>query len=460
MSGPRRQLSMFDAICIIVGIIIGSSIYKTTPFIASLVGSPASLIGAWLLGGVIAILGALCYAELTTTYPEDGGDYVFLTRAFGRRTGFLFAWAEYWIVRPGNVGMMAFVFATFAQKLVPLQIGNNEYVGQAIYATSAIAILTVLNVLGVRTGKLTQNLLSTAKVLGLVVVIFVGLFVAPAMSVESAEVPPTASAGNVDTSVPSTDFRLAMIMVLFAYGGWNEVSYVAAELRHPERDLYRALLIGIAVVTTVYVMVNLAFLRVLGLSGIADSNAVAADVVIPTFGDWGGRLISVLVCVSALGAINGMLFTGARIYYVVGKEHALVRWLGRWSGQLDSPVRSLGLQAFITIALVIGFGWYQSGFERLFNFTAPVYWFFAFMVGVSLLVLRASEPNRRRPHPVLGYPWIPLFFCLTCSVLCESSFLYALSQGGGEAYWAGGLMLAGIAVTLLFDGDKANQATS
>ncbi len=433
---------MFDATCIIVGIIIGSGIYKTTPMIAGMVGSPWGLIGAWVLGGGIALLGALCYAELTTTYPEVGGDYVFLSRAFGRHAGFLFAWAEYWIVRPGNVGMMAFVFATFAQKLWPLQLGQGEDVDQVVYASVSIAVLTALNILGVQTGKSTQNLLSTVKVLGLLAVVFIGLFVAPATTV-------------VSPVEPASNFRLAMILVLFTYGGWNEVSYVAAELRNPERDLYRSLLIGIAVVTTIYVTVNLAFLRVLGLPGIAASQAVAADVLTPVHGEWGARLISLLVCVSSLGAINGMLFTGSRIYYAVGNEHPLVGWLGRWSGRLDAPVRALGLQALITVALVIGFGWYKQGFERLTNFTTPVYWFFAFMVGTSLLVLRARDSDRRRPHPTPWYPWIPLFFCLTCAVLCESSFFYALETGGDEAFWAGGLMLAGVAVTLLVDRDQA-----
>lgn len=440
MSAPRRQLTVFDATCIIVGVIIGSGIYKTTPMIAGMVGSPLGLIGAWVLGGGIALLGALCYAELTTTYPEDGGDYVFLSRAFGRRAGFLFAWAEYWIVRPGNIGMMAFVFATFAEKLYPLKIGLSNDLNQVVYASAAILVLTMLNILGVQTGKSTQNLLTTIKVIGLIAVVMVGLFLAPAATEQTVSQPPN-------------NFRLAMILVLFTYGGWNEVSYVAAEMRHPERDLFRALLIGIAVVTTIYVTVNLAFLRVLGMEGIINSQAVAADVLTPNFGDWGGRLINILVCISSLGAINGMLFTGARIYYVVGTDHPIVSWLGRWSGRMDSPVRALGLQAAITVALITGFGSYERGFERLTNFTTPVYWFFAFMVGVSLLVLRTKDPERRRRHPTPLYPWIPLFFSLTCAVLCESSFIYALSdpKGRNEALWACGFMLAGVAVTLLFE---------
>lgn len=443
MAGPRRQLTTFDATCIIVGIIIGSGIYKTTPMIAGMVGSPLQLLGAWVLGGVIALLGALCYAELTTTYPEEGGDFAFLSRAFGRPAGFLFAWAEYWIIRPGNLGMMAFVFATFAHRLWPLEIGNTASLGQIAYASLALAVLTALNILGVQTGKTTQNVLATIKVLGLAVVIVVGLFVAPGSTAPAPAGPPS-------------NFRLAMILVLFTYGGWNEVSYVAAEVKNPERNLFRALLAGIAVVTTVYVLVTFAFLRVLGLPGIASSEAVAADVLTPNFGPLGGRIINLMVCVSALGAINGMLFTGARIFYAVGNQHALVGWLGRWSARLDSPVRALLLQAVVSIALVVGFGWDERGFERLTNFTAPVYWFFAFMVGITLFILRSQNPDRRRPHPVPLYPWIPLVFGLTCAVLCESSLLYAMAENKGEALWAGLFMLAGAALIPFLDRDRAS----
>lgn len=443
-AGPKRQLGLFDATCIIVGIIIGSGIYKSTPLIASNVSSATWLIIAWALGGAIALLGAFCYAELTTTYPEEGGDYIYLTRAFGRHAGFLFAWAEYWIVRPGNVGMMAFVFATFARGLLPASwSSSNRLVIELTLASGSIVVLSVMNILGVQTGKITQNILATVKVLGLIAIIVVGLFFHPG------------GAGAPVELTRNTDFRFAMILVLFAYGGWNEISYVAAEVRNPSRNLIAALIVGIAVVTTLYVLVNVAFLRALGLSGVAGAEQVAADVFREPVGDIGARLVNLLVCISALGAVNGMLFTGARIYYAVGHDNPLVAWLGKWSGTMDSPVRSLVLQGLISVALIIGFGSYEDGFERLTLFTTPVYWFFAFMVGISLMALRWRDRDRPRPHKVALYPWTPLLFCLTCAVLCESSFTYALSQRPGEAAWAIGLMLVGVAVIAIFDNKPA-----
>ncbi|MGE0759899.1 MAG: APC family permease [Pirellulaceae bacterium] len=445
---PKQQLGLFDAACIIVGIIIGSGIYRTTPLIAANVGSAEQLIAVWLLGGFIALLGAMCYAELTTTYPKEGGDYVYLTRAFGRQTGFLFAWAEYWIVRPGNVGMMAFVFATFAYGLLPMAASSPAdgvtaaTVWQVALAAGSVAVLTLINVFGVQTGKTTQNVLATLKVVGLFAIVVVGLFLSPA----AATTPPgTGQGGN---------FRFALILVLFTYGGWNEISYVAAEVRRPERNLFWALLLGLAAVTFLYVCVNLAFVRSLGLAGTASSSQVASDVFRLSYGEWGAKAMNVLVCVSALGAINGMLFTGARIYYAVGSDHHSVAWLGKWSGRLDSPVRALVLQGVISVLLIAGFGWYQDGFERLTLFTTPVYWLFAMMVGISLMILRWRDRDQRRPHKVWFYPWTPLFFCVTCAVLCESSLMYAVSQQRWEALWAICLMLVGVFVSMLFDSHR------
>jgi amino acid transporter len=211
---------------------------------------------------------------------------------------------------------------------------------------------------------------------------------------------------------------------------------------------------GIAAVTFLYVLVNVAFLRTLGLAGTAGSDQVAAAVFRQPFGEWGAKAMNLLVCVSALGAINGMLFTGARIYYAVGSDHRAVAWLGKWSGRLDSPARALVLQGVISVALIIGFGRYKDGFERLTIFTTPVYWFFAFMVGIALMVLRWRDRDRPRPHKVWFYPWTPLLFCLTCAVLCESGVTYALSQPDRTvAWWAIGLMLAGIAISLVLDRD-------
>lgn len=430
---PRRQLTLFDSTCIIVGIIIGSGIYVTTPIIAGNVPSANALLITWIAGGIVAFLGALCYAELSTSFPEDGGDYVFLTRGFGRPVGFLFAWAEFWIIRPGNIGMMAFAFARYANRLYPLRLADHERYDYVVYAALAVLALTAINLRGVRAGKWSQNVLTVAKVIGLAAICLVGL----------TEAAPAAELSAPTSESSSLNWRLAMILVLFTYGGWNEMSYVAAEVKNPERNIFWALVIGSLTVMAIYVIANYAFLQSLGFEGVRTSNALAADVLRGRYGENGARLMSICVCLSCLGAVNGMMFTGSRIYYTLGTQHRLFAWLGRWSPRYDGPVRSLLVQTTFTLILIAGFGWYEDGFTRLLDFTAPVFWLFIFMVGVALFVLRSQPPLGTRPYRVLGYPWIPIVFCIVCALLADSSLTYAINQGGNQAFLALGILIVG-----------------
>jgi amino acid transporter len=438
-TAPKRQLTLLDSTCIIVGIIIGSGIFQTSPMIASCTASPLWLIGLWTLGGALSLIGALCYAELATAYPHNGGDYVYLTRAFGRPTGFLFAWAQLWIVRPGSVGLLAYVFARYANQLYSLGDGTRPLM---IYATAAVLILTGINLLGVRGGKWTQNVLTAIKVLGLAAIVVVGLlFSSPPPP------PPPAAPG-------APDYRLAMILILFTYGGWNEMAYVSAEVRDPRRNILRSLVLGTLAVTLIYVVMNLAFIHALGYRGTADSQAVAADVLRLGLGDWGGRIISLLICISALGAINGMIFTGARITYAMGSEHRFYSWLGRWNPRLDAPLWSLVLQALITVALVVGFGRKSGGFQSLVNFTTPVFWIFFLLVGISLFVLRFREPATPRPYCVPGYPLVPGLFCLSSLFMLYASITWAWENRSPEAFWSIAILVVGCILLIV---ERARQ---
>ncbi len=440
---PQRQLTLFDSTCIIVGIIIGAGIYKTGPFIASNTSSVGTLMAVWAIGGLIAMLGALCYAELATAYPRAGGDYVYLTRAYGRRTGFLFAWAEFWILRPGNVGMLAFVFATYARELFPLRfLANHSQFELMFYAASAVLLMSALNILSVRAGKWTQNVLTVVKIAGLLAIFVTAVFTSPAAQ-------PTVA---LEESSSTPNFHLAMIMVVFCYGGWNEMSYVAAEVRNPRKNIVRALVFGTIAVTVVYLLVNFAFIRILGFKGLQESGMIAADAVRKPMGETGARAISALVCVSCLGAINGMVFTGSRIFYAVGTEHKFYRWLGTWNSKAQAPIRALLVQLAATIGLIVGFGWYADGFTGLLYFTAPIYWSFAFLVGVSLFVLRwrkvAAEPDAYR---VILFPVVPAIFCVACLFLIHSSLVYAIHEAienrAYEPLWAFAFLAVGVVMS-------------
>lgn len=439
MATPRRQLTLFDSTSIIVGIIVGVGFFESTAQVVRGVGGFWSVLGVWAAGGVMALLGALCYAELTAAYPRDGGEYVFLTRAFGRRAGFLFAWASFWVVRPGNIGAMAYVFARYASQLYRPQLGQYAF---AAYAVASVLVLSALNVLGLRSGKWTQNLLTAAKVAGLVAVFCIGLFGR------------AAPAGAGATERTPDGLHLAMILVMFAYGGWNEMSYVAAEVRDPRRNVLRALVLGTVAVVAIYLVGNVAFIRALGLGGVARSEAVATEVLRRGIGDRAAAAMSALVCVAALGALNGMLLTGSRIYYAVGAEHPAYSWLGRWDGRRGSPAGSLLLQAAVTVAVVAGFGLNLEGFERLVVLTAPLYWLFLLLGGVSLFVLRRLDAKAERPYRVAAYPLTPLLFCASSAYLLFASIEYAWRNRAAEMLWGLGLMAAGVLASLYDPGEN------
>lgn len=412
-SAPSRQLNLFDSICIIMGVVIGAGIYESTPRVAGFVNDGWSLMAVWVAGGLITLAGALCYVELTTAFPREGGDYVFLSRAFGRPVGFLFAWMEFWIVRPGSVGMMAFVFARFAHKVLhdtPLSTGRKDW-DFVLYAAGTIVIITGLNLLGVRAGKTTQNVLTVLKVVGLVGVVLVALLT-----------PTTWFPAAPDAVAAPPNYALALMFVLFTYGGWNDLSYVAAEVRDPERNMLRSLMIGVALITAVYLLVNFSFVYALGLIGASTHDA--GSLLELRFGSPGIRAIGVLVCVSSLGAINGTLFAGSRIYYAVGTEHRWFSWLGQWNGQRDSPVRSLLVQGTTALLWVCAFG-SEQGFENLLAFTSPVFWFFAILISISVFVLRIRQPGVPRPHRIVMFPLTPILFLLSCLFMFYSAVNWA-----------------------------------
>ena len=450
-AAPKRQLTLFDSTSIIVGIIIGAGIYESTPLIAKNVPDLGGLLLAWLLGGFCSLVGALCYAELATAYPKAGGDYVYLTRAFGRQIGFLFAWAQLWVVRPGSIGAMAFIFARYANELAPLPTGpGGQTMAMLLYAAGSIVVLSAVNVLGVQEGKWTQNVLTTAKVLGLAGIVIVGLASA------APSVPAAAPVGGApDWGAALSSFGFAMIFVFYAYGGWNEMAYVGAEVRDPERNISRALLLGTVGVMAIYVLVTLAFVHALGFEGVRGSSAVASQVLELGMGPLGGKAISLLICISALGAVNGMIFTGARIYYAMGTDHKRYAWLGRWSPRLGTPVTSLVVQAAITLGLVFGFGLSKNGFESMVKFTAPAFWIFLLLVGIGVFVLRRRDAHVPRPYRVPGGFVTPVLFCLYSFYMVYTSLDYAIRQRSWEAIWCIVILLVG--AVLCIDAGRTSE---
>ena len=372
------SLGMWDAVAIIVGIVVGSAIFKSPTMVFQNVSGPGVALGVWAVGGALSFIGALCYAELATTYPRSGGDFHYLTQAFGRLFGFLFGWAQLSVILTGSIASMAYVFADYAGKLWNLEsAAQGIQAGTGIAVTGAvltvilvvapIILLSVMNVLGVVVGKVVQNILSLVKVAGLVGIVLAGLFftAGPADGVDStdesvdavalqdvalvdseqagaavaegaeSQTPKSSDSAASDSAASASaaglSLGLAMVFVLYAFGGWNDAAFVAAEVRGQRRNLPLALLLGVGIITVIYLLVNYAYLSVLGFAGARETFTPASDVMQKAVGPWGGKVISILVMISALGAINGLILTGSRVYATLGHEHRVFAWLGRWN---------------------------------------------------------------------------------------------------------------------------------
>ena len=427
-SGPRGTLTVKDVIAIVVGIVIGVGIFKTPSLVAANTSSPGLLLLLWALGGFISLLGALCYAELATAYPHPGGDYHYMARGFGQKVAFLFAWARMTVIQPGSIAILAFIFGDYFAGLVSASGPSS-----AAFAAVAISALTTLNLV-MREGKLTQSILTLAKLLGLLAVIVPGIVSA------GVPVPPPVSSSSGGA------LGLAMIFVLLTYGGWNEAAYVSAELKDQRRGMVPALVWSLVIITACYLLANLAFLNVLGLDHMSTSEFVAADLAQAIFGTQGARLVSIVICISALSAMNGCIVTGARTNVALGLDHHTFRALSRWRETGGTPSNALLLQGAISLGLVAMGALSRHGFVAMVEYTAPVFWGFFFLGALSLIVLRVREPDAERPFPVPLYPLTPLVFCAVCLYMLRASLVYT-----GSGALIGLAVLFSGALFLLFD---------
>ena len=379
MEQQAKTLSPFDAIALIIGVVIGAGIFKTPALVAAHSGSTGGVVLLWVLGGLVSLIGALCYAELATAFPDSGGDYHFIRRAFGDKPAFLFAWARMTVIQTGSIAMLAFVIGDYSSEVVRLGPHSSTW-----YAALVIVILTAVNTRGIQQGKSLQNILSAGIVLGLVAVVLAGL-----------SLPSSPESAATASFFP--DPGKAMIFVLLAYGGWNEAAYISAEIKQLERNMAKVLLSSIAIITTIYVAANVVFMKGLGLGGTARSETVAADLMRLAVGENGARFISVLIVLAALSTLNAVIITGARSNYALGRDFQLFRFLGAWRGGPGIPANALLVQSVIALAL-LGLGTLtRSGFATMVEYTAPVFWFFFLLVGLSLFVLRRKNPTETAP---------------------------------------------------------------
>ncbi|MBI2104435.1 MAG: amino acid permease [Candidatus Omnitrophica bacterium] len=424
-----RSLGLFDASMLVVGCIVGVGIFRTASAIAGHVPSPALFLLLWLVGGVVSLCGALCYAELAAMFPASGGDYVYIREVYGRFWGFLFGWTKLFIERTGTIAILGFVFAEYGGRLLPYGNGALRWV-----AAGAILLLTAVNVVGVRWGKYVQNVFTVLKIGALVSLVAAGLTILASRQ-----------AVALDWTMPRLDvpvlqsLGVAFVFVLWTYGGWTEAAYVAEEVRQPTRNVPRAIILGVAGVTVLYLLVNASYLLAIPMDELVRTPLVAASVMERLWGGAGAAFIAGMIACSAFGALNGYILTGGRILYALGKDHALFGRLGTVHPGFHTPATALWANAAIAVGLV-----FTKTFEQIMTYSTVVISVFFILAVFGVVRLRRLRPKAPRPYRAWGYPWTPLVFCLVIAGFiadvcikqpADAAFGFVLLAVGLPLYW-------------------------
>jgi APA family basic amino acid/polyamine antiporter len=400
VSELRRSLGLTHATAMVVGTIIGASIFVQPSEITRQMPSVSGILLAWLAAGILTLFGALVCAELSSAFPQTGGVYVFLREAYSPAAGFRWGWAMFWTMHTGIIAAIATVFARYTAFFIPM--GD---VGLRVTAVAIVLVLSGVNILGVRYGGLVQNTFTTAKVAAIAVIIVAGLmWTGPTAS-------GAASGSMAGAPMTSSGLALAIAAGLFAYGGWHMVTYTAGETKNASRTLPRALIIGTLVVTACYAGLNAVYLRVLPLDAVRASTRVAADAADVLFGGGGASLMAALVMVSTFGAVNGIILVGPRVYYQMAQDGTMFRWMGAVHPRFGTPHRALAIQA-VWASVLAATNTYGALFSRVI-YTEWIF-FAAMAAGLMLLRRRASyQPSYRIP----AYPLVPILFIVASLVI-------------------------------------------
>jgi APA family basic amino acid/polyamine antiporter len=381
---------------IVMGGMIGSGIFVNPAVVARSVHSAALILGAWLVGGTAALLGALVYADLAASRPRVGGQYAYLREAYSPLAAFLYGWALLFVIQSGGMAATAIAFARYFRELVPLPLSESAL------AAIALSLLTLVNCLGVRAGSAVQSFLMVLKIGALLALVVCGFaFAHPSPAVAG----PPSSIG---------DFGAALIPVLFAYGGWQTACFVAGEMKDPRRDLPRALLVGVCGVIALYSLVALVCLRTLGPVGLASTGAPAFDVMTRALGRTGGAAISAGIALSTLGFLSQSILTAPRVYFAMAEDGLFFRTVARVSRRTRVPARAIALQGAVTVALSL-----LGTYEAILRYVVAIDFIFFALTAGSLFVFR-REP---RAHAMPGHPVTTLGFIAVCVAVVVATFM-------------------------------------
>ncbi|PYL85415.1 MAG: amino acid transporter [Verrucomicrobia bacterium] len=419
-----RRLGLFDATMIVMGGIIGAGIFVNPAVVARNVHTPLLVLGAWLIGGVIALIGAFVYAELAALRPRVGGQYAYLRDAYHPIVAFLYGWTLLLVVQTGGMAGAAIIFGRYFCELFGLSISEQ------LIATLALAILTVINCLGVRAGSNVQNALMLIKRVAIALLIGVGSF-GPAKTNHAGVELPADSGGFAGLA-------RAMAPVLFAYGGWQTASFVSGEMRDPRHDLPRGLLIGVIGVILCYVLVSYSCLRALGVANLARTNVPASEVMRHAFGERGAQLIAAGIAISTLGFLSQSILTAPRVYYAMARDGIFFKAVGYLDPRTRVPTVAIVLQGVCAAAIAL-----TGKYDQILNYVVAIDVLFFGLTGASLLIFRARLQEKGEEH--LRVPWHPVttsVFVLACWAISISTFAqFPCNAGIGVGILAAGALI-------------------
>jgi amino acid transporter len=422
--GPtlERVLGVWSAISIVIGTVIGSGVFLVPSTMIRFVGSVERLFVVWFIAGLLSLFGALTYAELAAAFPEAGGEYVYLSEAYGPFWGYLYGWTQFWVGKSGSIATLAAGFYTYLTAfypplgitfvVIPLHIGPGGslleiHYGQFI-AIVLILILAGVNYVGVRSGGNVQLFVTAVKMLLIAGIIAVGLLSGRGdFSHFGARI---ATAGGI------AGFFAAMVSALWAYDGWNNVSMVSSEIRNPQQNLPRALILGTAAVIATYILINVAYFYVLSPAQVSTSRRVAADVMSSLYGTPAAAAVTIAVLISIFAALNGSILSGGRVPYAMARDGLFFRIAATVHPKYHTPGNAMILLCLWSCVVVLS-GWYDD----LYNFVIFGNWILYLMTAVSVFVLRKKRPDVVRPYRVVGYPAVPVLFVLVAAFLLAST---------------------------------------
>ena len=415
-TGLVRQLGLFDSVMMMVGIVIGSGIFLTTGLMASSLPSPLLILLAWLVGGLLTLAGALAFAELGAMMPEAGGHYVYLKEAYGPLSGFLFGWILFWVAMTGSIAALAVAFSEYfgaffpllsTERIVfslgsgPVGAGFTISAGQLV-AVVLIAGMSLFNYVGVGLGKALQNVVTLVKIGTLVLLVVLGFLIGRGTPFSLDFNPVGMDAGQLITG-----FGVAMIAVSWAFDGWNNINYIAGEIRNPARNLPATLLYGTLLITLIYMLVNWLYLYALPIDAMSGVVTIAERAGSALFGPTSAGLISAMVLVSVFGALHGSIIVGARVYYAMARDGLFFRRAGHVSPRFLTPGPAILFQAIWACVLTV-----SGTFEQLFTFVMFITILYWVAATAAVFTLRRKRPDLPRPYRAWGYPVVPAIFII------------------------------------------------